>query len=229
MEDEVRSFPTRGDLQEGQELFAHRLAGDTFVLSFKRPAEVVSWAILNGGFRPQTAHIINHHVEVCSPNEAPDRTLRQVAGRLSLKGTVVGMMTAADVRKYSIAKAYHDDLCAWTIATAACGNLATVGEAASFLESRPKLVHADTINLVVVTNYRFTHEAMLEAIEIATEAKVKVLCEFGLRSKANGEPATGTGTDCIAVIGRASLESIRSALRTASPGAFRNSEEAPCG
>jgi adenosylcobinamide amidohydrolase len=76
---------------------------------------------------------------------------------------------------------------------------------------------------------------MLEAMAIATEAKVRAMYEFGLRSVTTGQPATGTGTDCIAVasghdrryvfcgkhtkwgelVGRASLESIRGALRAA--------------
>ncbi len=124
------------------------------------------------------------------------------------------------------------------MATAGCTNLATVGEEGKYLDHRAEVICGDTINLIVVANYRFTHEAMLEAMEIVTEAKVKVMHEFGLRSKASGEPATGTGTDCVAVavghdrrylfcgkhtkwgelLGRAALESLRTALRATSPG-----------
>jgi adenosylcobinamide amidohydrolase len=94
-----------------------------------------------------------------------------------------------------------------------------------------------TINLIVTVNYGFTHEAMLEALAIGTESKVKAVYEAGLRSKANADFATGTGTDCVAIaagperryricgkhtkwgelIGRASLESIRGALRSEHP------------
>ena len=87
----------------------------------------------------------------------------------------------------------------------------------------------------MAVNYAFTHEAMLEAMAIVTEAKVQAMFEFGLKSVSTGQPATGTGTDCIAVavghdrryvfcgkhtkwgelVGRAAIESIRGALRLA--------------
>jgi adenosylcobinamide amidohydrolase len=70
--------------------FMHQVLEETLVLSFIRPVQVISWAILNGGFRSETAHIINHHVEDCSSNRSPGETPRKVAGRLGLKGTVVG-------------------------------------------------------------------------------------------------------------------------------------------
>ncbi len=219
-------------------IFKHRIMGSTLVVSFPRETRVLSWAILNGGIRPNVKHIINHHVEGSTLKSEPATTLRQVVSRLGLKGTVVGMMTAADVRHYSMARASHKDLVAYSIATAGCTNLATVGEEGKYLDHRAEAICGDTINLIVVANYRFTHEAMLEAIEIATEAKVKAMYEFGLRSKATGEPATGTGTDCVAVavghdrrylfcgkhtkwgelLGRAALESLRTALRATSPG-----------
>ncbi len=227
-----------GVLHGRTEMFEHRIVANTLVLSFHRPVRVMSWAILNGGLRPNTSHIVNHHVESCSPKDEPAKILRQVTSRLGLKGTVVGMMTAADVRHYSMARASHKDLVAYSMATAGCMNLATVGEEGKYLDHRAEAICGDTINLIVVANYRFTHEAMLEAIEIITEAKVKAMYELGLRSKANGEPATGTGTDCVAVavghdrrylvcgkhtkwgelLGRAALESVRTALRATSPG-----------
>jgi adenosylcobinamide amidohydrolase len=144
------------------------------------------------------------------------------------------MMTAADLHQYCLARVSHCDLVACAVTTAGCRNLASVGETGNYLEHGSQSTCTGTINLIVVTNYRFTHEAMLEAIQIATEAKVKAVYEFGLRRKLNGEPATGTGTDCIAVavgserrylfcgkhtkwgelVGRASLERIRGAVRT---------------
>lgn len=221
-----------------REPFQHRIIGSTLVVSFARPYHVLSWAILNGGFRPKVSHIVNHQVESSSASTRPAKTLRQTAGRLGLKGTVVGLMTAADVRAYSLATARHGELCASAITTAGWANLAAVGEAASFVEGESPPFHPGTINLILVTNYRLTHEAMLEAVGIVTEAKVRIMYEYGLRSQATGDPASGTGTDCIAVaagserhyrfcgkhtkwgelVGRASLGSIRGALKVALPG-----------
>jgi len=229
----VTDFLLNGARQGKTEAFEYRMCGETFVLSFKRPALVVSWAILNGGFRPQIAHIINHHIEAnpSPPGMPPAKTLRQVVSRLGLKGTVVGMLTRADVSHFALARACDRDLLAYAITTAGCGNLACVGEPGNYIERETQAICVGTINMIVVTNYRFVHEAMLEAIEVVTEAKVKAMYEFGLRSKANGESATGTGTDCVGVavgsdrryhlcgkhtkrgelIGRVSLESIRTA------------------
>ena len=233
MEAKVTRVNIGSAMNEGTGMFKLRIMGSTLVVSFPRETRVLSWAILNGGIRPNVKHIVNHHVEGSTLENEPDTLLRQVASRLGLKGTVVGMMTAADVGQYSIAQASYEDLTACSIATAGCANLATVGEEGKYLDHRAEAICPNTINSIVVANYQFTHEAMLEAIQIVTEAKVKVMYEFGLRSKATGEPATGTGTDCVAVavghdrryvfcgkhtkwgelLGRATLESVRAAIR----------------
>jgi adenosylcobinamide hydrolase len=226
----------RPALSTQTEMFEHRVVGETLVVSFLRPVQILSWAILNGGFRSQVAHFINHRVATCSPGGiAPETYLRQVGGRLGLKGTVVGMMTAADVHRHSISYASYKDLKAIALATAGCNNLATVGEEGHFMESESLPLCIGTINLLVAVNYHFTHEAMLEAIAISTEAKVKAIHEAGLRSRQISELATGTGTDCVAIaagterryricgkhtkwgelIGRVSLAVIRDALKKA--------------
>lgn len=223
----------RSALSAQTEMFERRVVGETLVVSFLRPVQILSWAILNGGFRSRVAHFINHRVKTCSPGGiAPETCLRQVGSQLGLKGTVVGMMTAADIQRYSFSSASYGDLRAYGLATAGCSNLATVGQDGSFLEGKDQVRQVGTINLIVATNYSFTHEAMLEAIAIATEAKVKTLYELGLRSTTTGQLATGTGTDCVAVavaserryrfcgkhtkwgelIGRACLETLRDAL-----------------
>jgi adenosylcobinamide amidohydrolase len=213
--------------------FKVRVERDTLVVTFPSPRHVLSWAIVNGGLRTHATHILNHHVDPRTPDHDPAKTLRQAASRIGIKATFVGMMTGADVRQYSMAKARYNELEAYAIATAGCGNLAAVGETGAYLEGRPRTVRPGTINMMVIVNYGFTHEAMLEAMAIATEAKVRAVSEFGLRSVSTGQPATGTGTDCIAVaagderryvfcgkhtkwgelVGHAALESIRGALR----------------
>ena len=42
--------------------------------------------------------------------------------------------------------------------------------------------------------------AMVEAVQIATEGRVRALYEKGIKSRQSGLPATGTGTDCVAVV-----------------------------
>jgi adenosylcobinamide amidohydrolase len=208
---------------------------NTLVVAFPGSRSVMSWAILNGGLRTHASHILNHHVDPRTSGDDPRKTLRQAASRIGIKGTFVGMLTGADIRKYSMARALYNELEAYVIATAGCGNLATVGETGTYVERISPPVPSGTINIIVAVNYAFTHEGMLEAMAIVTEAKVRAMFEFGLKSVSTGQPATGTGTDCIAVavghdrryvfcgkhtkwgelVGRASLESIRGALRLA--------------
>jgi adenosylcobinamide amidohydrolase len=227
--------PRSVTLEEQPNFYRLRIIDNTMVVSFPRPRHVVSWAILNGGMRTHAAHVINHQVDVHARSDDPKKTLRQAASKVGIKGVFVGMMTGVDVRQCSIAKGVHEDLQAHAIATVGCGNLATVGETGTYVEGQSQNAVPGTINLILLVNYHFTHEAMLEAMAIATEAKVRAMYEFDLRSMATGQPATGTGTDCVAVasghdrryvfcgkhtkwgelVGRASLESIRGALRRA--------------
>lgn len=224
------------------QFFRIRVEKNTLVVTFPGARNVMSWAILNGGVRTHASHIINHHVDPYAPDPNPRSTLRQAASHIGIKGTFVGMLTGADVRRFSMARAIHNELQAYVISTAGCRNLATVGETGNYVEGDSPPISAGTINIIVALNYAFTHEAMLEAIATVTEAKVRVLYELGLKSVATGESATGTGTDCIALavghdrryvfcgkhtkwgelVGRASIESIRGAIRLASPD--RNSD-----
>jgi adenosylcobinamide amidohydrolase len=229
------THPCLPSLDEDHGFFRLRVFDETLVVTFRRPTLVVSWAILGGGLRTHADHIVNHHVDVDAGDskDDPQKALRQAARRIGIKGTLVGMMTGVDVRRFYRAKDSYDDLQAHAITTSGCGNLATVGETGSYLEGRSQPVLPGTINVIVLLNYGFAHEAILEAMAIATEAKVRAMYEFGLQSVTTGQPATGTGTDCIAVasgpnrryvfcgkhtkwgelVGRASLESIRGALR----------------
>jgi adenosylcobinamide hydrolase len=229
--------PLRVDSDQPQ-FFKVRVEKNTLLVTFPGPRSVMSWAILNGGVRTHASHIINHHVDPHSPDPDPRRTLRQAASRIGIKGTFVGMLTGANVQRFSMARATHNELQAYVISTAGCGNLATVGETGNYVEGASLPAPAGTINVIVVLNYGFTDEAMLEATSIVTEAKVRAMYELGLKSVATGKPATGTGTDCTAVavghdrryifcgkhtkwgelVGRASLESIRGAIRLARPG-----------
>lgn len=223
------------------QFFKLRVQGDTLVVSFRGPRPVASWAVVNGGMGTQVSHIINHHVHPQTQFENPAKTLRKAAGRLGIKGTFVGMMTGADIRKFSSASAVHNGLQVCVVSTAGCVNLATVGETGAYIERRAEKIPTGTINIIAAVNYGFTQEAMLEAMAIITEAKVRALYEIGLKSAATGEPATGTGTDCIAfaagherryvfcgkhtkwgeLVGRAALESVRGALHLANARAAR--------
>ncbi len=206
--------------------FVCRKCDKTLVVSFALPRPVLSWAAYNGGFRTNVSHVIIHAVD-----SIPVQSARQAASRLDLRGTVVGMMTRHELDFQTVTVA-EGDLQVSAIAVADCSMMATVGEHPVHPIERPgPNIHLTLFNLILVTNYRFTQEAMLEAISIATEAKSRAICELGLHTR-SGELATGGTADCVAMvsgldrryeccskeeawgmlIGRASLECMRRAL-----------------
>jgi adenosylcobinamide amidohydrolase len=170
-------------------------------------------------------------VIVHSVDSNPVQSARQAASRLDLRGTVVGMMIRNELEFHAVTIA-EKDLQVSAIAVADCSMMASVGDhPAHPIEGPVPNIHLTAFNLILITNYRFTQEAMLEAISIATEAKSRAICELNLQTK-SGELATGGTADCVAVvsglerryekcskqntwgmlIGRASLECIRRAL-----------------
>jgi adenosylcobinamide amidohydrolase len=62
----------------------------------------------------------------------------------------------------------------------------------------PAPIH--TINMILTIRPGLSDQAMVEAIQIATEGRVRALYEAGIRSSVSNLPATGTGTDCIAIV-----------------------------
>jgi adenosylcobinamide amidohydrolase len=85
-------------------------------------------------------------------------------------------------------------------ATVGCGNALSVGDPAPVVmaEQAPASLH--TINMIVMVQPGLTDEAMVEAIQIATEGRVRALYEAGIQSSLSSRAATGTGTDCIAIV-----------------------------
>jgi adenosylcobinamide amidohydrolase len=181
--------------------FVIREERDAFVISFAAPSRVLSWAVLNGGLC-YADHVINHHV---LDNDAcfcarPEQWLRNAAGALELQGKVVAMATAVPMKNLvhaSLSSSTADVSC---FATVGCGNALSVGD--------PTVLHGDeaqaatfhTINMIVTVQPGLSAEAMVEAIQIATEARVRALYEADVQSSVSSLRATGTGTDCIAVV-----------------------------
>jgi adenosylcobinamide amidohydrolase len=66
-----------------------------------------------------------------------------------------------------------------------------------FEEPAPAL---HTINMILTVQPGLSDEAMVEAVQIVTEGRVRALYEKGIKSCQSGLPATGTGTDCVAIV-----------------------------
>jgi len=215
-----------------REFFTVRILRPMLVISFRRPCQVVSWAPLHGGFRSNVSHIVDCQVAEHSGAGTPETVLRRTAGKAGIKGTFVGMLTSADIQNYWLVQSQRGGLRVAALSTITVTKLATVGEA--WPAERPCSLNSGGLNLIVVANQRLSHEAMLESISIATEAKVKALCDFQSISRPNEPHATGTAFECIVVasgnvghhkgagkgtelgelIGKTCLESIRGGLRS---------------
>lgn len=101
-------------------------------------------------------------------------------------------MTGVSIRKAEYASARRDDLTVGAWCTAGCSNALRIGDPAT-----SKLPRPGTINLILVVNQRLSPAAMVEAMAMATEARVAAVHDAGVLSTQTGQPATGTGTDCI--------------------------------
>jgi adenosylcobinamide amidohydrolase len=157
---------------------------------------VLSWAPLNGGFHAACV-LANHQIDLDDDRRAA--AARSYLGRVVREEgydprRVVAMMTGAKVARaaHAVAKAGGAIVGAWC--TAGISNAMRVGDAATFSPS-----HAGTINLIVVTDRPMTDAAMIEAVELAAEARTLAVVESRIKSTRSGLAATGTGTDCIVV------------------------------
>jgi adenosylcobinamide hydrolase len=181
--------------------FTVRADHDALIVSFPAPVRALSWAVLNGGFC-HADHVINHHVRggdqlFCA---RPKRWLEQAAARLGLPGKVVAMATAVEMKNSVQASLSSGNAAVTCFATVGCGNVLSVGDPASVTIEEPAPSPLHTINMILAVQPGLTDEAMVEAIQIATEGRVRALYEAGIRSSVSSLAATGTGTDCIAVV-----------------------------
>jgi adenosylcobinamide hydrolase len=174
---------------------------DALIVSCPAPARVLSWAVLNGGYC-RADHVINHHVGgddrwFCAE---PERWLEKSAARLGLQGTVVAMATAIKMKNLVEVSLCGGRSRVTCFATVGCGNALSVGDPASFTTAETVPVPLHTINMILTIHPGLRDRALVEAIQIATEGRVRALYEAGIPSSLSELVATGTGTDCIAVI-----------------------------
>jgi hypothetical protein len=142
------------------------LSEQALVVTFDRPCQVVSWAPLHGGFRSDVSHVLIRRVALAEERGASSRLVRQAAGRMGLKGTVVGMATSADLRARTSATACHGDLLVSVLMLIPSGNRrfdAGVSDNARARKSWPVML--------IFVNKRLTHELMLESLALGVEMR----------------------------------------------------------
>ena len=181
--------------------FSVRQERDALIVSFAAPARTLSWAVLNGGFC-HARHVINHHVDgkdalFCAQ---PGPWLERAASRLGLHGKIVGMATAVEMRHMVQVSMTGGGALVTCFTTVGCGNALSVGDPAIVVQAKPTATQLHTINLILTVRPGLRDEALVEAIQIATEGRVRALYEAGIQSSLSSLTATGTGTDCIAIV-----------------------------
>jgi adenosylcobinamide hydrolase len=180
--------------------FTIRLEPDVFVVSFSPRVRVLSWAVLNGGFC-FADHVVNHRVRGSDGSfcDQPRSWLQRASTELGLHGKVVAMATAVEMENLSQASLSGGGAEVTCFATVGCGNALSAGDPTSVMPERAAHPALHTINIITVVEPGLSEAAMVEAVQIATEGRVRALYEAGVRSSASSLNATGTGTDCIAV------------------------------
>jgi adenosylcobinamide amidohydrolase len=182
--------------------FEIRLEPDALIVSFASRVPVLSWAVLNGGMC-YADHVVNCHVRgdddaiFCAE---PGQWLKRTALELGLQGKVVALATAVPMKNLiavSLSSSSAEITC---FATVGCANALCVGDpaVAATAEAKPSPLH--TINIIVMAQPGLSNAAMVEAIQIVTEGRVRALYEAGIPSSVSTRIATGTGTDCIAIV-----------------------------
>ncbi len=173
--------------------FELALRGRWLVASFARPQRVASWAIVGGGLA-RYARVVWHQVVPGDlPPDVDARALMVDRMRAAGYAESVGLMTGRRLDAHEVATDRCGDASARCVATTGLSNALRAGD-------RPgALARVGTINALCHVSAPLTDEALLEALAIAGEARTAAVLDAGARSAVSGLPATGTGTDCLAI------------------------------
>ena len=173
----------------------HRLTrrGPWLLLELAREHEALSWALV-GGPRARVRWVASRQVGRAELGRDVDPTALLTRGLAELGlDPVLGFLTGRNLDFYSTAERTDGELAARCLVTAGMGNALRPGDAASPLA-------VGTINLALILSSPLTEAARLEALALASEARALAVRECEVKSCVSGLPASGTGTDCIAVL-----------------------------
>lgn len=148
---------------------------------------MISTAVLGGGLG-EREWVLNAQVPGGYARMDPVAHLAEIAAPLGLSGAGVGLLTAADVRRWTST----EDGGVWVAATVGIGTPAWAAAPWDADAVRP-----GTINILVAVPVAMDDAALVNLVATATEAKVQALLDAG-------HAATGTPTDAVCVAVRTS-------------------------
>lgn len=170
------------------------------------PHSVLSSSVLNGGLI-QAENVLNLKVpRQLDIAEQPAFTLQSCADRLGAGGTTVGMMTAASMDSLRFRRQMEQGVELAVLVTCGLDNARRVGDPAEYRQMTTSPCELGTINIIFLTSAAMSSAAMVEAVQMVTEAKAAALMAADIRSPLTSALATGTGTDAVAVVSGVSGE-----------------------
>ncbi len=157
------------------------------------PHRTLSWAVIGGGLG-QHSKVVWHFVrrEELAEHTCPVQLFRNRLTERSY-GQVVGLLTARYLAPFAQALRTVDGVSAHAVATVGMGNALRVGDAVHVRQA------VGTINILCQVSVPLSDAGLIEALSIVVEARTAALAAFDVASVVSGEPATGTGTDCVVV------------------------------
>ena len=169
-------------------------------IEFSQPHQIMSSAVLNGGF-VIADHLVNMKVpKDSSGKDSPELTLSNYCMNAGWHGTSVGMMTAASMKSFRMAKVTEQGVELVVLVTSGLSNARRVGDRAECRTIAVDSKEVGTINIIFLTSAKLTDAASVEAVLVITEAKAAALQDAKIMSPISNEIATGTGTDSVAVV-----------------------------
>lgn len=172
-----------------------RMKDDRIEIRSPQLLHTLSSAIMPGGFSMADG-FVNWKVPLDYRCDDPVTDLKRNCVDWGFqRETTVGFLTAAKLTHASIIEAEGDQFRLLCCTTAGTRNAARAGvKRETYSAYEP-----GTINTIILIDGAMTKSAMVNAIITATEAKSAALQQLNIRELANGELATGTTTDAIAI------------------------------
>jgi adenosylcobinamide hydrolase len=143
---------------------------------------------VDGGGLGERCWWLNTQVDRVYHHPDPAAHVREIAAGLGLAGAGVGMLTAADVRRWTRA----DDQGVVAAATVGLGLPVFAAAPAEDIAAETAPRGPGTINLLVVVPVPLSDAALVNAVITATEAKTQALAEAAV-------PGTGTSSDALCI------------------------------
>lgn len=171
------------------------LKEDRIELRSQEPLYALSSAVWPGGFS-EADTIVNWKVPLTYQCDDPVRDIREQCVQWGYDSErTVGFITAAKLTHAAVQESEGDGFKLLCCTTSGTKNAARAGMPRKTFPS----YMPGTINTMIVIDGELSQSAMVNAVITATEAKTAALQKLGIIERANGESATGTTTDAIAI------------------------------